>query len=98
MAYFATLQYDFEVAGYDGSLRGDYYYRGKEVYRTENNERPTPTYGFLNAKLMFARDNYEVGIYINNVTDTIAPYSLGDSGYHGFHPPRTIGFEYRMNR
>ena len=98
LAYFATLQYDFEVAGYDGSLRGDYYYRGKEVFRTENNERPTPTYGFLNAKLMFARDNYEVGIYVNNVTDTIAPYSLGDSGYHGFHPPRTIGFEYRMNR
>ena len=98
LAYFATLQYDFQIAGYDGSLRGDYYYRGKEVYRTENNERPTPTYGFLNAKLMFSRDNYEVGIYVNNVTDTIAPYSIGDSGYHGFHPPRSIGFEYRMNR
>ena len=98
LAYFASLQYDFQIAGYDGSLRGDYYYRGEKVFRTENNERETPTYGFLNAKLMFARDNYEVGIYVNNVMDTIAPYSLGDSGYHGFHPPRSIGFEYRMNR
>jgi outer membrane receptor protein involved in Fe transport len=98
LAYFASLQYDFQIAGYDGSLRGDYYYRGKKVFRTENNERQTPTYGFLNAKLMFARDNYELGIYVNNVMDEIAPYSLGDSGYHGFHPPRSIGFEYRMNR
>ena len=98
LAYFASLQYDFQIADYDGSLRGDYYYRGEKVFRTENNERETPTYGFLNAKLMFARDNYEVGIYVNNVMDTIAPYSLGDSGYHGFHPPRSIGFEYRMNR
>ena len=98
LAYFATLQYDFQLAGYDGSLRGDYYYRGKKVFRTENNERQTPTYGFLNAKLMFARDDYEVGVYVNNVMDEIAPYSLGDSGYHGFHPPRSFGFEYRMNR
>ena len=98
LAYFASAQYDFHIAGYDGSLRGDYYYRGKKVFRTENNERETPTYGFLNAKLMFARDNYEVGLYVNNVMDEIAPYSLGDSGYHGFHPPRSIGFEYRMNR
>ena len=98
LAYFASLQYDFALGGYDGSLRGDYYYRGKKVFRTENNERQTPTYGFLNAKLMFARDNYEVGVYVNNVMDDIAPYSLGDSGYHGFHPPRSIGFEYRLNR
>ena len=86
--------YDFELMGYDASLRGDYYYRGKKVYRTENNERPTPTYGFLNLKLMLNRDNYQFGIYVKNITDEIAPYSIGDSGYHGFHPPRSLGLQF----
>jgi len=93
-AYSLTGIYQFQLAGLDGTARADVYYRGKKVYRTENNERPTPTYAFTNLKLLFSRDSYEIGVYVNNVTDTIAPYSLGDSGYHGFHPPRTYGLQF----
>jgi outer membrane receptor protein involved in Fe transport len=92
-AYSLTGIYKFQLAGLDGTVRADMYYRGKKVFRTENNERPTPTYSFTNLKLLLARDAYELGIYVNNIQDTIAPYSLGDSGYHGFHPPRTYGVQ-----
>ena len=65
--------YGFELAGFDATLRGDFYYRGKKLFRSENNERPTPTNRFLNLKLLLARDNYEVGVFAQNVTDAIAP-------------------------
>ncbi len=93
LSYFASLMYDFELMGHDATVRGDVYHRGKEIYRTENNLRPTPTYTFLNLKLMLRRDNYEYGVYIKNVNDAIAPYAIGDSGYHGFNPPRSFGLE-----
>ena len=94
LSYFASLMYDFELFGYDATLRGDVYHRGKEVFRTQNNERPTPTYTFLNLKLLLRDDNTEYGFFIKNVNDAIGIYSVGDSGYHGFNPPRTYGFEF----
>ena len=93
LSYFASLMYDFELFGNDAVLRGDVYHRGKEVYRTQNNERPTPTSTFMNLKLILKRDNYEYGFYVKNVTDAIGIYAVGDSGYHGFNPPRAYGFE-----
>ena len=94
LSYFASLMYDFELIGHDATLRGDVYHRGDEVYRTQNNERPTPTYTFLNLKLLLRRDNYEYGFFIKNANDAIGIYSVGDSGYHGFNPPRAYGFEF----
>ena len=94
LSYFASLMYDFDLFGRDATLRGDVYHRGKEVYRTQNNERPTPTYTFLNLKLLLRGDNVEYGLYIKNVNDAIGIYSVGDSGYHGFNPPRAYGFEF----
>ena len=98
LSYFASLMYDFELMGHDAKLRGDVYHRGKEVFRTENNLRPTPTYTFLNLKLLLSRDNYEYGVYIKNVNDAIAPFAIGDSGYHGFNPPRSFGLEFSYSR
>lgn len=60
--------------------------------------RPTPTYTFLNLKLLLARDNYEYGVYIKNVNDAITPFAIGDSGYHGFNPPRSFGLEFSYSR
>ncbi|MDE0054126.1 MAG: TonB-dependent receptor, partial [Gammaproteobacteria bacterium] len=94
LSYFASLMYDFELFGRDATLRGDVYHRGDEVYRTQNNERPTPTYTFLNVKLLVKDDNTEYGFFIKNVNDAIGIYAVGDSGYHGFNPPRTYGFEF----
>ena len=94
LSYFASLMYDFELFGRDAVLRGDVYHRGKEVFRTQNNERPTPTSTFLNLKLLLRGDNTEYGFYIKNVTDSIGIYAVGDSGYHGFNPPRAYGFEF----
>ena len=93
-SYFASAMYDFDLMGWDSTLRADWYYRGKEVFRTENNERPSPTYFFINTKLIMRKDNYEFGAYMKNITDEIAPFSIGDSGYHGFHPPRSFGLEF----
>ena len=98
LSYFASLMYDFELMGHDAKVRGDVYHRGKEVFRTENNLRPTPTYTFLNLKLLLSRDNYEYGVYIKNVNDAIAPFAIGDSGYHGFNPPRSFGLEFSYSR
>ena len=94
LSYFASLMYDFELFGNDATLRGDVYHRGDEVYRTQNNERPTPTYTFVNVKLMLRRDNTEYGFYVKNLNDAIGIYAVGDSGYHGFNPPRAFGFEF----
>ena len=94
LSYFASLMYDFELFGRDATLRGDVYHRGDEVYRTQNNERPTPTYTFLNVKLLVRDENTEYGFFIKNVNDAIGIYAVGDSGYHGFNPPRTYGFEF----
>ena len=94
LSYFASLMYDFELFGRDATLRGDVYHRGDEVYRTQNNERPTPTYTFLNLKLMVKDENIEYGFFIKNVNDAIGIYAVGDSGYHGFNPPRAYGFEF----
>ena len=93
-SYFASAMYDFELFGWDATLRGDWYYRGSKVFRTENNERPTPTYYFANTKLQIRKDNYQLAVYMKNVTDQVAPFSIGDSGYHGFHPPRSFGLEF----
>ncbi len=98
LSYFASLMYDFDLMGHDAKLRGDVYHRGKEVFRTENNLRPTPTYTFLNLKLLLSRDNYEYGVYIKNVNDAIAPFAIGDSGYHGFNPPRSFGLEFSYSK
>ena len=94
LSYFASAMYDFELFGRDATLRGDVYHRGEEVFRTQNNERPTPTYTFLNLKLTLREDNVSYGFYIKNVFDAIGIYAVGDSGYHGFNPPRAYGFEF----
>ena len=94
LSYFASLMYDFELFGNDATLRGDVYHRGDEVYRTQNNERPTPTYTFVNVKLLLRRENTEYGFYVKNLNDAIGIYAVGDSGYHGFNPPRAYGFEF----
>ena len=91
-----SLTYDFELAGYDALLRGDFNFTDTQ-FRSTNNERPSPTWEFLNVKLLLGRDNYEFGAYIENIFDHAAPYAIGDSGYHGFHRPRTFGVQLNYN-
>ena len=92
----ASLLYNFELAGYDALLRGDLNFSDSQ-FRSTNNERPSPTWEFLNVKLLLSRDNYEFGAYIENIFDHAAPYAIGDSGYHGFHRPRTFGVQVNYN-
>ena len=92
----ASLLYDFELAGYDALLRGDLNFSDTQ-FRSTNNERPSPTWEFLNVKLLLSRDNYEFGAYVENIFNHAAPYAIGDSGYHGFHRPRTIGVQVNYN-
>ena len=92
----ASLLYDFELGGYDALLRGDFNFRDTMFLGT-NNERPSPTWEFLNVKLLLGRDNYEFGFYIENILDHQVPIGIGDSGYHGFHKPRTFGVQLNYN-
>jgi len=91
---FASLLYDFELGGFNATLRSDLSYRGS-VFRSGNNERPSPDYWLTNVKLILSRsENTELGFYIENIFDEIASYGIGDSGYHGFNRPRTFGVTY----
>ena len=92
----ASLMYDFELLGYDALLRGDLSFTDT-LFRSTNNERPSPTWELLNVKLLLSRDEYEYGFYINNIFDHPAPFGIGDSGYHGFHNPRTFGVQFNYN-
>ena len=92
----ASLLYNFELGAYDALLRGDLNFSDTQ-FRSTNNERPSPTWEFLNVKLLLSRDNIEYGFYIENIFDHPAPYAIGDSGYHGFHRPRTFGVQLNYN-
>ncbi len=91
-----SLLYDFELGAYDALLRGDFNFTDTQ-FRSTNNERPSPTWEFLNVKLLLSRDDIEYGVYIENIFDHQAPYAIGDSGYHGFHRPRTFGVQLNYN-
>ena len=90
------MLYDFELGGYDALLRGDLNFSDSQ-FRSTNNERPSPTWEFLNVNLLLSRDDYEFGFYIENILDHQAPIAIGDSGYHGFHKPRTFGVQLNYN-
>ncbi len=92
----ASLLYEFELGGYDALLRGDLNFRDT-MFLGSNNERPSPTWEFLNVKLLLGRDDYEFGFYIENILDHQVPIGIGDSGYHGFHKPRTFGVQLNYN-
>ena len=92
----ASLLYDFELGGYDALARADLNFRDT-MFLGLNNERPSPTWEFLNVKLLLSRDDYEFGFYIENIFDHQAPIGIGDSGYHGFHRPRTFGVQLNYN-
>ena len=91
-----SLLYNFELGAYDALLRGDFNFSDTQ-FRSTNNERPSPTWEFLNVKLLLSRDDIEYGVYIENIFDHQAPYAIGDSGYHGFHRPRTFGVQLNYN-
>ena len=91
-----SVSYDFELGAYDALLRGDFNFTDTQ-FRSTNNERPSPTWEFLNVKLLLSRDALEYGFYIENILDHQAPYAIGDSGYHGFHRPRTFGVQLSYN-
>ena len=96
-AGFASLSYDFELAGYDALLRSDLVVRGPKNFRTIANKRPTPTWETLAVKLLLSRDNYQFGAYIENIFDHPAPSNIGDGGYVGWHHPRTFGVQVNYN-
>ena len=96
-AGFASLSYDFELAGYDALLRGDFVFRGSKVFRTIASKRPTPAWETLSLKLLMSRDKYDFGAYIENIFDHPAPATIGDGGYVGWHNPRTFGVQVNYN-
>ena len=55
----ASLLYEFELGGYDALLRGDLNFRDT-MFLGSNNERPSPTWEFLNVKLLLGRDRLRV--------------------------------------
>lgn len=89
---YASLAYDFVLAGFDASARADGYWVA-ESWNTANNERPAPAYETLDLKLIVSRDDWNVAAYVRNVTDEIIVYEFNQVGYR-FGRPRTYGLEF----
>ena len=92
--YFA-LMYDFTLYGLDATARADGY-AVAESWNTANNERPAPAYQTFDVKLLFGRDDWQIGVYIRNITDERIVYELNQVGYR-YGRPRTFGVQLNYN-
>ena len=94
-SFYASLVYDFELAGFDATARADGYIVD-ELFFSANNELVTPGYETLDLKLLFGRNNWRLGAYFRNVTNEDVIYTLNQVGYR-FGRPRTFGVQLSYN-
>lgn len=93
----ASLIYDFQIMGYDATVRADGY-AIDESWNTANNERPAPPYETVDVRLTLKRPSgLLLSAYVRNVTDEVIIYELNQVGYR-FGRPRTYGVQigYRL--
>ncbi|MYF29861.1 MAG: TonB-dependent receptor [Gammaproteobacteria bacterium] len=86
-----SLSYNFEIAGFQATARGEHYVVG-EQWRGPDNERVTPSYHKTDTRLMLRRDNYDLAVYLNNAFDQVVAYERNQQGYN-FGRARTFGVE-----
>ncbi len=95
--YSIGLRYDFNLSGYDSFLRGDYFYVGGFYGNLQQAGAEIADYGKLNLRSGVFINNFNVNLYINNLTKEKA-LTWNDSELAGFNQrgyflrPRTIGF------
>ncbi len=86
-----SLSYDFELAGFQATARGEHYVVA-EQWRGPDNERPTPRYHKTDFRLTLRRDDYDIAFYANNAFDQVVAYERNQQGYN-FGRARTLGVE-----
>ncbi|MDE0444474.1 MAG: TonB-dependent receptor [Gammaproteobacteria bacterium] len=86
-----SLSYNFEIAGFQATARGEHYFVA-EQWRGPDNERVTPSYHKTDTRLTLRRDNYDLGVYLNNAFDQVVAYERNQQGYN-FGRARTFGVE-----
>ena len=85
------VAYDFGLGNFNATARVDAYWVG-ESWNTANNERPAPAYQTGDVKLLLGRDDWQIGLYVRNMTDERVVYELNQVGYR-FGRPRTFGVQ-----
>ena len=85
------VAYDFGLGNFNATARVDAYWVG-ESWNTANNERPAPAYQTGDVKLLIGRDDWQIGLYVRNMTDERVVYELNQVGYR-FGRPRTFGVQ-----
>ena len=88
---FLGVAYDFGLGNFNATARVDAYWVG-ESWNTANNERPAPAYQTGDVKLLLGRDDWQIGLYVRNMTDERVVYELNQVGYR-FGRPRTFGVQ-----
>lgn len=93
---FASLAWDFKIAGLDATARADGYWSGGK-YFLATNQNLSPSSETLDLKVQFGRDNWQGALYVRNVTGEKSVFEVNTTGYR-FGRPRTVGlqFSYRM--
>ena len=88
------LEYRFALKGYDGYLRSDYAYVGGFYNNLQESGTEAGDYGKLNLKLGIAMDQFDIDLYIDNLTNedsiTWVDAELPNRGNR--LRPRRIGF------
>ena len=85
------VAYDFGLGNFNATARVDAYWVG-ESWNTANNERPAPAYQTGDAKLLIGRSDWQIGVYVRNMTDERVVYELNQVGYR-YGRPRTFGVQ-----
>ena len=85
------VAYDFGLGNFNATARVDAYWVG-ESWNTANNERPAPAYQTGDAKLLIGRNDWQIGLYVRNMTDERVVYELNQVGYR-YGRPRTFGVQ-----
>ncbi|MEL7028685.1 MAG: TonB-dependent receptor, partial [Pseudomonadota bacterium] len=103
-----TIDYEMPVTSqYDGYVRADFSHVGESISRTvdADNFRIRPSYQILDVRGGLRSEQYEVSLFINNITDeravfgdnrTLAAEALGRQRVVT-NRPRTIGVDLRAN-
>ena len=93
----ASLQYSFNMAGYEAFVRGDYAYIGEYYHNIAEQGQPSGGYSQAHLKAGLAIDQVEVDLFIKNLTNaddfTWVETTFGPLGTNRAYRlrPRTIG-------
>lgn len=92
---YASLAWNFDLAGLDATLRADGYIRAPKFWELSGT-LTTPSSETLDLKLLVNIDHWRASIFVSNVLDHINPVDLNTNGWV-FGAPRTIGVQFSYN-